>query len=120
MPNRLIDTLLDSGDDDDNNPVAAKRQKRNRKAQTTTTAPAHQINATDLLAMAEKNDTVAKSIIADDSIQKMDSFKALSRTSAVAKSIFNDIENNRNDMRLDTLRATNVLRFLSNVYDNQL
>ncbi|ABY65815.1 p12 [Orgyia leucostigma nucleopolyhedrovirus] len=118
MPNRLIDTVVDS--DDDNNTATGVRIKRQKRHQNTFATPPDQIYASDLLELADKNSTTAKIIISDDSVNKIDSFKMLSKTSAVAKSVLRDIENDKNDVRLDTLRATNVLRFFSNLYDNQL
>ncbi|QHB21752.1 p12 [Artaxa digramma nucleopolyhedrovirus] len=79
------------------------------------------INPMDVInALNESNDvrTVAM-VLQDESKNKVNSFKMLSGRSAVAKEILKDIEDDRDDLPMNTLRATNILRFLSNLHDNQ-
>ncbi|AGR56842.1 ac102 [Hemileuca sp. nucleopolyhedrovirus] len=79
------------------------------------------INPATLINLLNDNDSsVAMLVLQDESDKKLESFKILSKTSATAKTILNDIQNDQDSIRLNTLRATNVLRFLKNIYDNQL
>ncbi|AHH82667.1 P12 [Buzura suppressaria nucleopolyhedrovirus] len=71
-------------------------------------------------ALNDSDNTVASVIMRDQSVNKVNSFKILSPGSAVAKQILKDIEDDTENIRLNTMRATNILRFLSNIYDDTL
>ncbi|ACO53539.1 p12 [Euproctis pseudoconspersa nucleopolyhedrovirus] len=76
------------------------------------------VDLINVLSESDDNRTVSI-VLKDESKHKMESFKMLSGKSAVAKEILKDIQENRDALPMNTLRATNVLRFLSNLYDNQ-
>ncbi|ABI35763.1 p12 [Ectropis obliqua nucleopolyhedrovirus] len=70
-------------------------------------------------SLNSNNKNMASFIIADESLKKQNTFKILSKVSSSAKGVLKDIEDDKESMPLTTLRATNVLRLLSNIYDNQ-
>nr|WUR10751.1 P12 [Calliteara abietis nucleopolyhedrovirus] len=81
------------------------------------------VDASNLINILNENtrDTVANTILTDSSTHKVETLKTLGKVSAVAKSLSKDLEESTEQRHaFTTLRATNVLRFLSNVYDNQL
>ncbi|AKN80663.1 P12 [Perigonia lusca single nucleopolyhedrovirus] len=60
----------------------------------------------------------ATMIIADASEKKRNSYEVLSKSSGVAKSILKDIVDDKDSIKLTTSKAVNVLRLLTNIYDN--
>ncbi|AKC91676.1 ac102 [Lambdina fiscellaria nucleopolyhedrovirus] len=85
-------------------------------------ASAESINVADminLLSSNNDNNTAAALILNDRSHNKTNTFQVLSKSSAVAQSILKDIEDNKEQLTVNTRRATNLLKLLVNVYDNQ-
>ncbi|AWW14447.1 hypothetical protein KM620_gp087 [Hyposidra talaca nucleopolyhedrovirus] len=100
----------------------ATTRNRKRDKRFDPVATNNEINSTAALinTLNESNNTVASVILRDPSVNKVDSFKMLSPGSAVAKQILKDIENDKENMQLNTMRATNILRLLNNIYDDTL
>ncbi|QYC92763.1 P12 [Trabala vishnou gigantina nucleopolyhedrovirus] len=118
-----VDNVLSVNNESKNN---RKRNTKRKEATETTKRdsrfdPVEYIDPSDLINALNENDrTVANLILNDNSDRKVQTFKLLSKSSGVAKTILKDIEENKEGLRLNTVRATNVLRLLSNVYDNQV
>lgn len=99
----------------------SSRIKRNTNKNRDIRFDVPETNPADLINTLNDNDgSVAGIILKDRTKRKIHSFKLLSKNSAVAKAILKDIESDQNYLKINTLKGTNVLRFLSNIYDNQI
>ncbi|ABF47429.1 P12 [Clanis bilineata nucleopolyhedrovirus] len=96
------------------------RKRKRSRTRDVSFDPVTNINepATMVNTLNEYTNSLATLILNDESAKKRVSFEVLSKSSAAAKNIFKDIVDDRDAVRLNTLRAVSVLRLLSNIYDN--
>nr|ANS70990.1 protein p12 [Lymantria dispar multiple nucleopolyhedrovirus] len=112
------------------NAIAPRRRNGNRRRQrrdarfdavdqqavaVATTNPATLVNT-----LNDNSSSVALYILSDTSEKKQNSFEMLSKVSGVAKTILNDIEQNRQSLHLDVTKGIGTLQMLNNIYDNSV
>ncbi|AIU41324.1 p12 [Sucra jujuba nucleopolyhedrovirus] len=114
--NNLIETLnVSYGDVETKNLKKKKRDARFDPVDDKKTDPATLINT-----LNEANVSLADFILNDTSENKIETFRMLSVHSSMAKSILKNLEEQNETLPLTTMRATNLLRFLTNVYEDSL
>jgi Protein of unknown function (DUF1098) len=72
----------------------------------------HNLNSTNV--------SIADYIIDDIDKYKENSLKLMSKHSAIAKKILNTIQDRDDSINLNTINSINVLKLLSDVYDNKI
>ncbi|ABM45773.1 p12 [Spodoptera frugiperda multiple nucleopolyhedrovirus] len=77
------------------------------------------INANQLLQNLNETHTVADLILNDTDHQKRVAIGAMSRHSAIAKTILDNIDEDES-LRLGTVNTINVLKLMSDIYDNKI
>ena len=77
------------------------------------------IYADELLQSLNSTTTVADLILNDTDRNKLVSLGVISRHSAIAKTIIDAIDDNES-LRLGTVNAINVLKLMSDIFDNKL
>ncbi|QAT90346.1 P12 [Spodoptera exempta nucleopolyhedrovirus] len=75
--------------------------------------------ASDLLESLNETHTIADVILNDNDKQKRIAMGVMARHSAVAKNILDSIEDDES-LRLGTINSINVLRLMSDIYDNKI
>ncbi|AYN45014.1 p12 [Alphabaculovirus alterspexiguae] len=75
--------------------------------------------ASDLLESLNETHTIADVILNDNDEQKRIAMGVMARHSAVAKNILDSIEDDES-LRLGTINSINVLRLMSDIYDNKI
>lgn len=99
-----------------------KKSKRDRSQRNTDFDPYNNAssNPAQLIDTLNSVKTWATIIIDDNTPKKKYTFELLSQNSGTAKNILKDIEDDREYLHLNTTKAVNVLKLLSNVFDNNI
>lgn len=123
MSDNFIDSLTNMAATAQSGANSRKRKKRPRD---TTYDPVANVVADDTITMANvlndlntSSHPMATIIIEDGSLYKQQSLQLIGNQNGVAKSLVKDIDEGKTQLQLTKLRATNVLKMLSNVYDNR-
>ncbi|AKR17378.1 P12 [Urbanus proteus nucleopolyhedrovirus] len=95
--------------------LTMKKRKRNNKNDE---FYSEEVDAVNLIQDMNRTDSIAKVIVYDTDKQKKAAFFLMSKTSAAAKSIYNELNNENESITFDANATINVLKLLSDVYDN--
>ncbi|QED40611.1 P12 [Chrysodeixis includens nucleopolyhedrovirus] len=111
----LINSLFNSSTD--------RRPTRRRQSRRSTVRDRdiddQLIDSAELLRSLNQTFTVADLILNDNNKLKQNAINVISKQSAVAKSLLVDVENKNENIHLNTMQSMNMLKFLSDVYDNK-